>query len=701
LRIIVGGILYGFALAAWCGPEMAWHWSNPQPSGDNLIKVAFVDSSRGLVLADNGTVSGTLDGGKSWSERGGRIDNDYLVSAVVLDSTTYVSVSGFGKIWRTVDGGRTWAAAAEYSSLLTQIGACGDGALLAVGKDGIIVRSADRGTTWTQVLQDSANTFLLGVHCAGRVVFAVGDGGALFRSRDQGLHWDSLPRPTQEVLTSVAFADSMHGFVTTDRGKLAETRDGGNTWKISVLDSLGYLGGLIRQGKHWMLTSTEGGIWISLDDGVTWIRSVSGTSTYITSTAFIGSSGGIGVGSNGLILQVDGFGNPWQMVRRGETDFIDGLATLSPLSWVAFGAPGMIMKTVDGGANWKERPLKPDTVRYLAGAFQGQQGLLAGDDGIIVRTADGGETWAEATTPRKGLRLFGVAWGGKDSAVAVGEAGAVWRSTDGGRTWGEASKPSVVDTLTLSAVAFGPDGNGYIVGYRGVILRSSDRGASWTSVPSQSAENLFGIAFRDASTGIAVGGNGLALTTADGGLSWARQTLGFEDDYVFSVSWLGGDTALAVGDWGHGWFLSLSTDAGLTWADQRLPTRKNLWALATLGPGRVALTGQDGAILLGSLQSGFPGGIIVKPPRVVGSFTIRRASFTGQVQFRTVLAETQRVTLTAYSPSGRSLGTLFRGTLNAGEHVLLLPFVSRGPALIRMEASGAQSKFSRTGLLPY
>jgi hypothetical protein len=171
-------------------------------------------------------------------------------------------------------------------------------------------------------------------------------------------------------------------------------------------------------------------------------------------------------------------------------------------------------------------------------------------------------------------------------------------------------------------------------------------------------------------------------------------------DYVFGVAWLGGDTALAIGERGHGWFMSLTTDAGLTWNYLPLPTRKESWYVSSLGPGRVILTGQDGTILMGTLHSGESG----SPPRgsaAEGAFTVQRTASAAGIRFQVDLASERLLTLRAYSFRGRDLGTVYKGPIGAGTHTLLLPYPARGPAVFRLEAVGSEGRIRRAQVLPY
>lgn len=690
-------ILLGIHVAAWGAPEIQWHWANPQPTGNNLIHVSFIDPAHGLIVSDNGEVAESDDGGGTWTVHDGRIEG-LFADAHPIDGRTVLGVSGDGRTWKTEDAGATWRSTGSFQITLLHVASCGDSLALAVGLGETIIRSVDRGSSWTLVRQDSAGQGLFGVNCAGGYAFAVGDSGKVLRSRNAGLNWEPMPGPLPGILTAVAIADSQRAFILSSRGRLAETRDGGATWKTSILDTLDYTGGIQWAGARLRVSGNDGSIWTSRDTGATWIRSSAAAPMHLASAAFIGDSGGIAVGYNGLILMEDG--GAWKNIRKGPVHAFDGMATLSPKVWLAYGDSGSIYKTTDGGATWKERLAHPDSIRFLAGSFREKRGILAGFSGTIVYTQDEGETWQTARTPPKKSRLFGVAWSDSASATAVGDSAALWRTVDGGRTWAETPRPAGLDSQTLSAIAFQPGGDGFIVGYGGAILRSKDGGASWSMLPAQTTENLYSLAFRDRDLGLAGGSGGTMLITRDGGSTWTTGSTGYDDDYTFGIAWLGGDTALAVGDWGDNWFVTLTTDAGAAWTELPLPTRKWSWALTGLGPGRSAIMGQDGSILIGSLQAG-PSGPPGPPTAAGEAIAVQRAGSTGRVRLRLDLASARNITIRAYALDGRRLGTVFDGNLGPGAHTLLLPFARRGTALFRMEATGGGRSSVRSALLPY
>jgi photosystem II stability/assembly factor-like uncharacterized protein len=543
--------------------------------------------------------------------------------------------------------------------------------------------------------------FLLGVHCNSRIAHAVGDSGTVWVSRNRGLNWTRQKRVLPQVLTDVFFSDSSHGMVTTSRGRVAETRDGGKSWEIRTIDSLVFLGGIQFQRQRWRLTGSNGGIWTSRDDGLSWESSQPVTPLYLTSADFVGDSSGIAIGENGLILK-EGREGMWRQIRDGSDLYLDGLARVSPTSWFAFGSPGHLLKTTDAGGTWTSQPLWPDTSRFVAGAFSGARGLLSSMDGVILVSQDSGNHWVESPIPWKDYRLFGAAWANPSTAFVVGDSGLILRSDNQGVTWNRVAAPNGLSSQTLSAVAFQPNGHGLIVGYQGLILKSLDSGKSWGRISTPTSENLYAFAFRDAKTGMAVGSNGMALITQDGGLTWAESQIGYPGDYVLAIAWLGGDTALVSGDWGHGGFMRLTTDAGLNWVEVPLPTRKALWAMSEVGHGSAAFLGDDGAILFARVEHEKGLAWDGKPALPFETqFQVKRLGAPGWIQIRLDIPFDQKVAFFQYSLSGKNLGAMYQAQLKAGHHDFKIPLEGYGPRLIRLSGEGNGTRIDLTRLLRF
>ncbi len=71
-------------------------------------------------------------------------------------------------------------------------------------------------------------------------------------------------------------------------------------------------------------------------------------------------------------------------------------------------------------------------------------------EGLIIRTLNGGANWASQPSNTSDL-LSGVSFVDADNGIAVGEAGTILRTSDGGATW---TSPSIGTKAGLYAVSF-------------------------------------------------------------------------------------------------------------------------------------------------------------------------------------------------------------------------------------------------------
>lgn len=243
----------------------------------------------------NGSVYGTEDGGRSWTELGRLATRDgkdvlalradtslawtatLLGSAAMLDErTTFLVSSSVVVVSR--DGGTTWTRPAElnvYGTTITQVGfqeamwgwAIGfqnattkllttrDGGnswqtvdflptsdivsarlgtgqqVTAIGKDGSVYQSANGGTTWSNPGNISAPITDFSVSQDGAAFWATGAAGSVFKSTDKGASWQKMQLSTTADLLAVCFADGSNGWVSGKAGELWATRNGGTTWR--------------------------------------------------------------------------------------------------------------------------------------------------------------------------------------------------------------------------------------------------------------------------------------------------------------------------------------------------------------------------------------------------------------------------------------------------------------------------------------
>ena len=319
----------------------------------------------------------------------------------------------------------------------------------------------------------------------------------------------------------------------------------------------------------------------------------------------------------------------WEPVESGVTVSLRGAAVARDGSLWASGAKGTVLRSIDGGQNWKtlQVPLHAETDFRDIEAWDAEQALImaAGAPPVLLRTDDGGESWHEVLRHPDSSAFFdAVAFRDADHGWAVADPIdgrlEIYETRDAGRTWKSldaAQRPLCAATEHLFAasgtclVAQGEDA--WLIGLGGVsregatnaeLLRfAPDSGWSRRETPLSSGalSGIFSLAVSGESECVLVGGdyqqeevgaNAAAFST-DGGVSWQPSTTsvsGFRSSVcMFRQSEQ--DWWIACGPNGF----DISNDAGRNWQQLDEPgyhamaiDRSGKLGLAVGSQGRVA-----------------------------------------------------------------------------------------------------------------
>jgi photosystem II stability/assembly factor-like uncharacterized protein len=257
----------------------------------------------------------------------------------------------------------------------------------------------------------------------------------------------------------------------------------------------------------------------------------------------------------------------WQNPLPQGNDLID-VKMLDSKTGIAVGWGGTILRTTDGGQNWRlvniGNLLNTFDQYYTLhvtlpdqnnGWVTGYSTNIDGSEqkGLLFKTTDGGITWSDESINNAGFSDIqfidsnnGIVIGG----IAVGTSFYdMIRTTDGGNTW----IPQLTGgSLNIPlAVYFSDLNNGTIVGDQGMIKRTTDGGITWIQQNSGTTNYLRDIFFTDLSSGTAVGADGTIIRTTDGGSNWASQSSPTPNN-IFGVFFTDTD---------HGWAVTDSSDA--------------------------------------------------------------------------------------------------------------------------------------------
>ncbi len=511
------------------------------------------------VGAGESGVHRSTDMGKTFTQ----MVNDSVRSIAFADANNGVAVNAYGNylhqttIYRTGDGGLTWTPAQVPYVGLNKVVAIAPGTYLMIGGNGLILRSADGGQSWT-VTYNSGNTAdsLTDVAFANASLgLVVIDGGnTLLRTTDGGNNWSTVAAPAYAY--RVAFADASHAVIVSGMGHTYYSTDGGQTWVAG--DHLAYSG---AEALNWVtfadantgyVVGSRGQVFRTMDAGLSWALMAGGSDLQDHYEAAVVSPAVALIGNLDTSLRSSDGGYSWATVGGPCHSVVfadDNVAMCSNLS--------MLSRSDDAGVSWSDVYDQSTTYSRKLAFASATTGVAVGDAGEILRTTDGGQTWSPVNSGVAN-KLYEVGFVSATKGYAGGRGATdtsvtLLHTTDAGATWSPLTLPVTGYPSTVSAIA-SPSAGVDLVATYWQIFRSTNGGSSWTIVADLEADSLCkgavqAIAFTDATHGLAVGSAGCMLRSSDAGITWSRLDLPLTSEFD-DVKALDSDTFLVVGDGG-------------------------------------------------------------------------------------------------------------------------------------------------------
>jgi len=330
----------------------------------------------------------------------------------------------------------------------------------------LILRTSDGGTTWKQVIPDSAfesappggvsatvyfqdNLYAWVVYAPRSLDPGEQPTATIWRSSDGGASWTTSSLPIQGLTldyflpAQIGFNGRQNGWILAHLGAgmghdyvtLLLTRDSGASWEVAVSgtsDTLPMSGSksgaaFLNSKNGWISGSYDGlqtGLyfWRTHDGGITWQRQIIPAPENISADLFINEENICGADAPQFSGDSSG-----TMVVTCSSYKLD-----QPLSWVYV--------TFDAGQTWNPRSLPgtSGTVDFLTpyqGWFLGLTDPAKSTSYQIFATQDSGLTWQQVApvtwTGELQFLTAQVGWG----VVELNDARALVKTTNGGYSW--------------------------------------------------------------------------------------------------------------------------------------------------------------------------------------------------------------------------------------------------------------------------
>jgi photosystem II stability/assembly factor-like uncharacterized protein len=297
-----------------------------------------------------------------------------------------------GRIFYSDDQGVSWVQAeVPVSVMITAIDVTTESTLWAVGHDGIVLNSIDRGTRWSKVLAGAQINQLVAEYYQDLVTAAKADihfpeeelEELLFRADDAII---ALEDNRLATLLDVKFIDGNVGYILGSYGLLLQTLDGGKRWHpmIEVLGNLDgfHLNAMIQTDNSLLIAGEGGSLFRSVDQGV-----------------------------------------HWEILESPYNGSFFGMQLLGKQHLIVYGLRGNAFESQDGGDNWLQ--LQLPIKRTLSGSTLLPNGtvVLVGSFGAMMVRAAGQKQFsvAKLSTPVPSVAVAPLS---DDKVLVVGLVGA-------------------------------------------------------------------------------------------------------------------------------------------------------------------------------------------------------------------------------------------------------------------------------------
>ncbi len=288
---------------------------------------------------------------------------------------------------------------------------------VAVGQDGIVLKTGDGGKTWTRIpvelpLQDwqvaQPHYFAVSRGADAQHLWAVGPVGAIIRSQDGGETWENLSlwcdlsfenfatsdpaddpestlrmNPCDVTLNGVSFPTNTDGWVTGEFGIILRTKDGGATWQR-------------QRNVHNLPKYTRPEL--SEEEAVRQrIPPLYIEDLFLIDVDFRSAQEGYVTGESGTLLQTTDGGETWTNIPSGSFNTLLSV-TAAPDDNRGDFATGVLGTLASASRDsWQlDEDVRQHVLTWIRTASfapDGQFGIACGGKGTVLVTTDSGKQW--------------------------------------------------------------------------------------------------------------------------------------------------------------------------------------------------------------------------------------------------------------------------------------------------------------------
>lgn len=377
-----------------------------------FTSIHFATKDTGYVCGLSGYIYRTINGGSSWSLH---LDINPSIRDIdfVSQDTGYISTSGgsgYGLILKTYDRGTTWTYHFIYLNTdldLRSIAKNKLGRIIAVSKYGDIVVSDDDCATWQNKKQKNKGAAYFLTKSNRGIYYFAGDSANIYTTSNNGNTFTKIKysNSNNAIIRELAWPYKDTAFIYGSYSgsySFRRTFNGGTTWSSVPSYTAGTIPSNISNitfpTSNNGFLSTYYNVYRTTNAGNTWAFAQSGDTNLVRDLYFLNKDTGFACGNNGKFSRTTNGGISWVKIPSAQTAHFLSTCFLNKDIGFVGTTNGKLFKTIDGGTTWQQKlnlsiSVYVNEIKFI----NSKVGFIALQDGglnyNILKTIDGGNTW--------------------------------------------------------------------------------------------------------------------------------------------------------------------------------------------------------------------------------------------------------------------------------------------------------------------
>jgi len=434
---VVGGETMGFNKAVTkVTVDGGETWTDTSPvDANNLYSLYFISQDTGFASGNGAEILKTTDGGNSWEIKNNEYHSGFLNSIYFFDDSTGIALSGNHNYF-TYDSGESWEFV--YQDIEGSIylkGFCGynDSSGIAVGTEGRVIKTTNRGQDWQRIDDNIAHAFYgIGFFDAnnGIAILEPNAEDKIMMTDDGGYSWFEKEIEVGFYFYDMSLPSQNVGYLLpVDGSKFAKTTNGGDEWTLLDLPEIpyGYYNAIqFLDEQTGYVSGFFGHLFKTKDGGISWTESLIPDLPHLKGMVFINENLGWLIDGNGQVIKTETGGESFSyyLLEGDDSTYTPtSISFVNELSGYISTEEGPVFKTENGGESW-------EIVYSFFEDSYSKIYFLDEDRGWfkskyrIYSTEDGGESW-ESQVNNLGLPLFEIFFLDNETGWYCGVSGTV------------------------------------------------------------------------------------------------------------------------------------------------------------------------------------------------------------------------------------------------------------------------------------